>query len=220
MHTLADKLDRFSTSNLVGVLVNAADDMSQGKILDTANIKSIISGSPIRVEGKFKKGTTYVPFCKLIFGANHRLDSDDSTTGYLRRMMHIPFEKTFPPNPAKEAELHKTFNDPQELSGLFNEVRKRLKQTVNSGFVIPDMARDKIENYTPISDEDEKEVLSRIETCQEVVMAALGFDPEEDEEDEELEFEEDEDMPDVGEIELPGDEEGLQAVVETESPKS
>ena len=155
MHTLADKMDKFSTSNLVGVLVNAADDMSQGKILDTANVKSIISGNPIRVEGKYKKGTTYIPFCKLVFGANHRLSSDDETTGYLRRMMHIPFEKTFSSNPSKEAELKKAFSDPVELSGLFNEIRKRLRTTVRDGFIIPDMARDKIDNYTPISSEDE-----------------------------------------------------------------
>lgn len=155
MHTLADKMDKFATSGLVGKLVNAADDMSHQKLFETANIKSIISGNPVRVEGKFKASYTYEPYCKLVFGSNHRLTTDDSTTGYARRIMYIPFNKTFPPNPAKEKELHAMFEDPTELSGLFNEILKRLKATVTTGFVIPDAARQLVDNYTPIDTADE-----------------------------------------------------------------
>ncbi len=155
MHTLADKYDKFSTSGLVGKLANVADDMSHQKLMETATIKSIISGNPIRVEGKFKSSYTYTPFCKLVFGSNHRLTSEDTTTGYARRMMHIPFDKTFPPNPGKERELHAMFHHPEELSGMLNEILKRLKVTVTEGLIIPDTARELVDSYTPIDGKDE-----------------------------------------------------------------
>ncbi len=163
MHTLGDRTDRFACAGLVNMLANAADDMSQEKILDTANIKSIISGNPIRVEGKYKAPVTYRPFCKLVFGANHRLESNDETTGYIRRIMHIPFNQTFPPNPAKERELHEAFSDPIERSGLLNEVLKRLKTNINEGLQIPESARDLVDNYVPINENAKQWLLETVE---------------------------------------------------------
>lgn len=153
MHTLGDSKDRFANAGLIGMLANAADDMSRETILETANIKSIISGNPIRVEGKYKAAVTYTPFCKLIFGSNHRLTANDETTGYMRRIMHIPFNQTFAPSPNKERELHAAFNDTTEQSGLFNEVVKRLKDTIDNGFNIPETARDLVDNFVPMTEE-------------------------------------------------------------------
>jgi putative DNA primase/helicase len=152
IHKLADTTERFANNDLVGKLVNAADDVAQGKILDTANVKSIVSGNEIRVEGKFRTPITYLPFCKLIFGANHRLESNDESMGYMRRIMHIPFAQTFALNPAKEKQLHQIFDDAAEMSGLFNEITKRLTQTVATGFVIPDAVTELVDNYDPIPD--------------------------------------------------------------------
>lgn len=156
MHVLADRMDKFSASNLVGKLVNAADDMSQQQLLDTAIIKSIISGNTIRIEGKYKSGANYTPFCKLVFGANHRLTSGDDTSGYSRRIMHVPFSKVFSVNPTKEREIHEAFDNEEERSGLLNQVLKRLKHTVSHGFMIPDEVRNIVDNYVPISSSDEE----------------------------------------------------------------
>jgi hypothetical protein len=52
--------------------------------------------------------------------------------------------------------------------------------------------------------EDEKMINEKIEQSQEIVMTAMGFDPEEDE-DEEDDIEEDEE-PDTGVIDLPEEE--------------
>jgi hypothetical protein len=61
--------------------------------------------------------------------------------------------------------------------------------------------------------EEEIEIQNRLETCQEVVMAAIGFDSEE-EEFEDDEDEEDDDIPaeelEVGDIELPEGVEDIQ----------
>ena len=152
IHKLADLNERFANNDIVGKLVNATDDVAQGKILDTSNIKSIISGNQIRVEGKFRTPTTYVPFCKLIFAANHRLESNDESVGYARRIMHIPFAQTFALNPAKEKELHTIFNDSGEMSGLFNEITKRLSDTLERGLRIPEEVMEFVDNYDPIPD--------------------------------------------------------------------
>jgi putative DNA primase/helicase len=156
MHTLTDSRDRFATSNLVGKLVNAGDDTSQEEVMDTAVMKSIVSGNPIRIEGKFRQGINYVPFCKLVFGANHRLKAKDETSGYNRRIMHIPFSKTFATNPAKEREIYDMFESEQERSGVLNEILKRLKNTITGGFIIPDEARDLVDNFVPIDSLDEQ----------------------------------------------------------------
>jgi phage/plasmid-associated DNA primase len=104
------------------------------------------------VEGKFRTPTTYVPFCKLIFAANHRLESNDESVGYARRIMHIPFAQTFALNPAKEKELHTIFNDSGEMSGLFNEITKRLSDTLERGLRIPEEVMEFVDNYDPIPD--------------------------------------------------------------------
>jgi putative DNA primase/helicase len=152
IHKLADTTERFANNDIVGKLVNATDDVAQGKILDTSNVKSIVSGNEIRAEGKFRMPVTYLPFCKLIFGANHRLESNDESMGYMRRIMHIPFAQTFALNPAKEKQLHAVFDNPTELSGLFNEIAKRLTETVANGFIIPEEVHELVDNFDPIPD--------------------------------------------------------------------
>lgn len=150
IHMLCDPNNRFANNDLIGKLVNASDDTAQGDILDTANIKSIISGNPIRVEGKFKTAITYRPYCKMIFGANHRLSSKDETSGYLRRIMHIPFTQRFTQSSTKDKELKEMFNDPKQLSGMLNIIFPRLKSVISDGFTIPDSLRSLVETYDPI----------------------------------------------------------------------
>jgi P4 family phage/plasmid primase-like protien len=150
IHMLADGKDKFANANLFGKLANASDDTASERIMDVANIKSIISGNPIRVEAKFKDAITFIPYCKLIFGTNHRLESNDNTAGYFRRIMHVPFQQTFEVNPKKERELQSYFKDPIEQSGALNEILKRLWETLQDGFIIPEEAKDLVENFDPI----------------------------------------------------------------------
>lgn len=163
LHQLCDTRDRFCNSDLVGKLVNASDDTRLGKLVDTANIKSIISGNPIRMEAKHRDATSYRPFCKMIFATNHRIESEDETLGFLRRFIHIPFTQRFTQNPKKQVELEKMWSDPKEKSGVFNEVIKRLRVTLRDGFQIPDAVRHLVETYDPTPDDVSKWLKTNIE---------------------------------------------------------
>jgi|ERR1039458_1492812 putative DNA primase/helicase len=156
MHVLADHNNRFANNDIVGKLANVSDDTRQEKILETNNVKSIISGNPISVEAKFRTSVTYKPFCKLVFASNHRLTSSDDTLGFVRRIMHIPLDRTFAKDPKKEVELQAMWDDPQEQSGVFNKIRERLAKTCEEGFIIPEGAETLVNSYDPISQDIEQ----------------------------------------------------------------
>lgn len=149
IHTLADPTQRFANYDIVGKLVNIGDDTPQASIADTANIKSIISGGSIKVEGKFKKAHSYRPFCKLIFACNNRISSDDPSVGYKRRFFNVPFQMKFSLDPVFEQQHIQIFSEENEKSGIFNEIAKRMYRTYKTSYDVPPAVAHIVETYEP-----------------------------------------------------------------------
>jgi phage/plasmid-associated DNA primase len=135
--------------DIVGKLANIGDDTPQTAIADTANIKMIISGGNIKVEGKFKKAHNYIPFCKLVFACNSRIQSSDPSKGYKRRFFNVPFKVQFQTDPTIEQAFQSEFDKEEEKSGLFNEITKRFKATYKTGYIIPHAVAHDVEMYEP-----------------------------------------------------------------------
>lgn len=96
---LREFASRFGTETIVDKTVNIATETEIDDIkLNTENIKSIASGDPMHIQRKYKHGIDIEPLVKLVFLTNNLPRVNDTTKGFLRKIMIIPFNAEFNPN--------------------------------------------------------------------------------------------------------------------------
>jgi putative DNA primase/helicase len=88
----------------------------------------------MKAERKFEEPFEFIPFCRLVFSANHYPQSKDASQGFFRRWLVIPFERTFEgkekiPRPILDARLAQ----PGELSGVLNKALAALPAIAQRG---------------------------------------------------------------------------------------
>jgi len=152
LQKLTDPRERFSSSGIVGKLVNIFSDLSARKIEDTSNFKALTGQDSLTIEIGHKNQFSYTPFCKLIFSCNEVVKSDDDSVGYKRRFIHIPFVKPLKVDPKKGEEIAYNLAQPRELSGLLNKIIPRLPFIIEDGFTITEEIAAMVDNYCPIPD--------------------------------------------------------------------
>ncbi len=121
------ELDRsFARYDLVGKLINVSTENEVGSgELNTQYFKAIVSGEPIRVEIKHGGSFMYKAICKLLFALNNLPYSKDKSHGFLRRLVILPFNKTFG---SKDADVHLPEKLKAELPGILNFALEGLKR--------------------------------------------------------------------------------------------
>ncbi|HZK24909.1 MAG TPA: phage/plasmid primase, P4 family [Oscillospiraceae bacterium] len=120
----------FSRYELVDKLLNlATENEVSEKGLNTTHFKAIVAGDPIQVEKKHEQSFTYQPVCKLVFSLNNLPYTKDRSLGFQRRLIVIPFNKTF----REDDPMTKNYNELldsllAELSGILNFALEGLKR--------------------------------------------------------------------------------------------
>ncbi|KAF1679109.1 phage/plasmid primase, P4 family [Veillonella sp. R32] len=89
---------RFELAGMEYIAVNIGDDISSKALLETDNLKKLVSGDPVKVEQKGKQGYVIYPTCKHIFSANTMPKLVDTSGGIKRRFVAIPFNADFKKN--------------------------------------------------------------------------------------------------------------------------
>lgn len=110
--------DQFGMESMIGKLLNiSAENEMGGKVLKTENFKAIVSGDNITVNIKYRPAISYRPYCRLVFLVNNLPDSSDVTEGYFRKLVIIPFSRTF-----KKEERNVNLKEEllKELPGILN----------------------------------------------------------------------------------------------------
>ena len=107
--------DRFAAARLIGKLANVCADLPSSHLAGTSTFKAITGGDTLCAEYKFKPSFDFLPFCRLIFSANHAPTSADSSEAFFRRWVVIPFTRTFEggqaiPRPELDARLAESAN--------------------------------------------------------------------------------------------------------------
>lgn len=123
--------ERFGIEGIVGKKLNIANENETGSILNTENMKAIISGDTINISRKFKQAINYKPTVKLIFLLNTLPDTVDNTHGYYRKILIVPFNKVFKPE-----EMDKSLKEKvtEELSGILNWSLEGAKRLINNDY--------------------------------------------------------------------------------------
>ncbi|MGO4734271.1 DNA primase family protein [Paenibacillus sp. 2KB_22] len=131
--TLSDLDKSFARAELVNKqLLLSTENETDSKGINTQFFKAITSGDTIRVERKHEQGFTYRPFCKIVLGMNNLPYSRDKSHGYFRRLIIIPFNRTFE---KEEADVRLTEKLKTELPGILNFSLEGLNRLRSNGLV-------------------------------------------------------------------------------------
>jgi P4 family phage/plasmid primase-like protien len=116
--------DKFTAARLVGKLVNIGSDLPSAALTGTSMFKALTGGDIVTAERKFEQSFEFTPFSRLLFSANSAPRAEDSTHGFFRRWLVVPFGRTFDesdPDTVPRAVLDAQLSEPGELSGLLNK---------------------------------------------------------------------------------------------------
>lgn len=135
--------NRFASAELFGKLANLNADIPPKYIEDSSRFKELVSGDLIYAEKKYKPGFQFRNRAKLIFSMNEIPATADTTYGFFRRQLIIPFNKKF-----NDRELRERIFDPRELSGLLNLALEGLRRLERQGgFSEPPSVKAALEEY-------------------------------------------------------------------------
>lgn len=83
--------DKFALENVINGIGNVTDDVGITEIKETGILKSLIDGSEIEVNRKYKQPIKWQPNSQFIMCCNELPKINDTTNGMIRRLAFIPF---------------------------------------------------------------------------------------------------------------------------------
>lgn len=118
-HLSLDKFQsQFGLQSLIGKKLNVAAELETGNAkLVTSNFKSIVGGDALQVNIKYQAPLETVLNCKLVFLTNNLPDTLDTSFGYIRRLLIIPFNYTVPED---RKDVYLTDKLKKEIGGILN----------------------------------------------------------------------------------------------------
>jgi len=123
----------FSTSSMVGKILNSYGDLDDREIEQTGMIKQIISHDHIMVEKKNKNAySTKIPI-RLLFSANRLPDMPNADEATFRRFWVIKWQVIIPDH-QQDIKLLEKLTTPEEKSGFLNILLKNAHQLMIKNF--------------------------------------------------------------------------------------
>lgn len=132
--------DKFASSQIYGKTLNLSmeNDVPAYKYLNTEMLKNVASGDVIQLQRKYEEPFSYRPKAKLVFAVNGLPILADTTDGIFRRLIVIPFEKSFKEDPyydhEKKADRHLREKLLPELSGILAYAMRGYKRLRENEF--------------------------------------------------------------------------------------
>ncbi len=124
---------QFGLQSLIGKRLNIASELETGDFnLLTANFKAIVTGDPVHVDIKYKDPLEMVMNCKLVFLTNNLPETLDSSHGFLRRLLILPFNNTVK---EKDKDIHLAEKLKGELSGILNWAIEGLRRLESNNHI-------------------------------------------------------------------------------------
>lgn len=145
-----------------GKLFNLAEEAPKHALSDSTLFKNIATGGEITVKVLYKQPFSIRNKTKLIFACNELPQSEDTTKGYFRRFLIVPFMVEFSDEKGNEDKQirQKLFS---ELPGIFNLVRKGYERlSLNKKFTEAGAARKKLDEYRLETDHATRWILENV----------------------------------------------------------
>lgn len=118
----------FDRAQLFGKIANIAGDLDSRFLEDSSTLKQITGQDTIQAQHKFQQLFSFRAFAVPLFSANKLWRSSDTTEGYFRRWVIIPFQH----------KVDRTVNFREEAlfeeaSGIFNKAMIGLRRLMSNG---------------------------------------------------------------------------------------
>ena len=100
--------DKFAVAQMLGKIANVAGDIDPRYLRDTSRFKAITGEDLVEAQHKYRDPFRFVNWAVPVFSANDLWRSHDTTEGYLRRWVTIPFSVPLRGSDVafREADLH------------------------------------------------------------------------------------------------------------------
>lgn len=145
--TLSDLRAEGNRQMLDGKLFNMAEETPSRSLMESSIFKNLVSGGETQVRQLYKKPYVMRNRAKLIFACNELPGSSDTTHGFFRRLLIVPFRATFSDalgnkDPFIEEKLLR------ELPGIFNEAIRGYQRLLKGrAFTKADASHQAVEAY-------------------------------------------------------------------------
>lgn len=158
--SLTDLQQRFSSIELMGMLVNSCADLEIGALTDTSMIKKIVGEDAIKGERKGKDIVFFKNYAKMIFSTNELpLVKSEKTNGFYRRLLVLPMNKV--PERKDPDLFHKLEAEKDYLLMLAVQALERMYQQEN--ITVATASEHEIERLRADSDTVEGFILEECE---------------------------------------------------------
>lgn len=140
---------RFNAFQLQGKLANIGDDISGAYIEESEDLKKLTTGERLDVEEKGKNVYPIRSYAKLIFSANSIPNVKDSSWGFRRRMMIIPFKASFKPTDADfDPEIKDKISTSEAMEYFLLIALEGLNRVINNhGFTNSEAVAKELDEY-------------------------------------------------------------------------
>lgn len=117
--TLGDLKADTNRQQLDGKLFNLAEETPTYAMVESSLFKNLVTGGETTVKMLYKQPYTIANKCKLMFACNELPKTKDTTKGFFRRLLIVPFKQEFEGD-KKDSFLKEKLM--KELPGIFNMV--------------------------------------------------------------------------------------------------
>jgi len=143
--TLTNLKEIFHRVTLHGKLINIAAEISSATAEQSDYFKRIVSGYTIDAAHKNRPVFNFKPYARLVFAMNDMPRVKDSSPGFYRRLIVVPFKKRFEGKNADRALGEKLLS---ELDGIFLWALEGLYRLFeNDGFTEPRSVKEMLNQY-------------------------------------------------------------------------
>lgn len=161
-----DMVSEVHRADLAGKILNISEESSNRSFDDTEELKKMVAGGVTRGKMLYHQPFEFRNKAKFVMLANRLPRNFDTSHGFFRRLLAIPFDAVFSKDLGNRDDrlMDKLA---QEIPGIFNyaiEGFERLMQ--KGGFVPPQEARELIEDYQMVSDNVKSWMVEEIDLSQ------------------------------------------------------
>ena len=145
-----DFTNNFRPASLINKLASIVGDISAQPLVETDIIKSITAYEDVQFEQKFKDSFTAKVFSTLIYSCNKLPRTPDTTDGFYRRMMLIPFNANLKKISTVEGiQFHQKLMSQESLEYIAVKAIEAISKVLNSTheFTTPQCVIDTLEQY-------------------------------------------------------------------------
>lgn len=142
----------YSIEQLAGKLANFVDEIPEREITSHATFKGVVSGQPTVAQRKYRDNVEFRPICGQMWSANNLFSTTDTSDGFFRRFLIVPFN--WKPNAAEaKVDIGKEIGQRERRALVSWAIDGYVRLLANKGrFTVPGIVAERTAAWTAEAD--------------------------------------------------------------------